>query len=212
MISSSDVISFFHEMNNGNLPYILIRNISGELPYSLSQGKDIDLLVKNDGVVENFLLDRDFVEVIHPHCNNIFLYGVTPFKFFVNHKAGIILDLHFQLCCRSLNAGEWIPLDNSIQLSAWEDFREVVDNKFSYKALSLADELTCLIARCVFDKKAFSLGYKMRINELMSVVQQDELELKLELIFFKYSKTLLSKLQQQSFDDIYNDYLKFKDY
>lgn len=212
MISSLDIISFFKEMNTESLPYVLIRNISGELPHSLVEGKDIDLLIKNDGAFERFLFDRNFIEVSHPHSANIFLYGVTPFRFFVNHKTGIILDLQYQLCCRSLNAGEWIPLDNSIQLSAWDGIRLIVDDQFSYNSLSIVDELVCLIVRCIFDKKTFSLGYRSRINELMNLVQVNELLLKLEVIFFKYSSSLLKSIQQQKFDDIYNDYLQFKDY
>jgi hypothetical protein len=212
MISSLDIISFFKEMNTESLPYVLIRNISGELPHSLVEGKDIDLLIKNDGAFERFLFDRNFIEVSHPHGANIFLYGVTPFRFFVNRKTGIILDLQYQLCCRSLNAGEWIPLDNSIQISAWDGVRLIVDDQFSYKSLSIADELACLIVRGIFDKKTFSLGYRSRISELMNLVQVDELLLKLEVIFFKYSSNLLKSLQRQKFDDIYNDYLQFKDY
>ena len=200
MISGFEIISLFRLMRANSLDVIVLRNLGGELPYLLSDGKDIDILVRDNGRVENFLLNHGFVKLRHPCEKNIFLYELKPFTYFYNDKSKIYLDLHYQLCCRSLNAGEWIPLDIQIQTSAWLNKLEIQIGELIYESLENVDELIGLITRCIFDKKQFTDLYKARIHELMQLVSHDRLKKKLELIFFKFYPILLKKLHKSEFD------------
>jgi hypothetical protein len=212
MINSAAIIKLFAEIKAHKFNVILLRNISAELPFRLKEGKDIDVLVKPDSNFENYLLKHDFVEVLHPLRDNVFLYGVKPFKFFLNKNENILLDLHFGLSCRSLNEGEWIPLDQFIQDSAWVNCKMINDGTMVYTALEENDEMVALVTRCIFDKRHFPEGYKHRIKQLINSCNMARLAERFELIFFKYTPNLLAHLKVQDLDSIYSDYISFREY
>ena len=114
-VNPKSIIDIFNNLNAAGLKYILIRNINSKLPNNLRIGKDIDLLVPHNERSKFiiFLIEKGFTNIRHPFCNDIFLYGTNKFEKFVN-KDNMLLDLNYQLACRSLNAGEWIPLDYKI--------------------------------------------------------------------------------------------------
>ena len=213
-ISKNSVVNFFNLINESKIDYILIRNISNELPDFLEEGKDIDLLINNiDQIkVHCFLEENNFRKIPHPHRNNIFLYGVNKFNFYKNTDK-VILDINYQLACRSTDAGQWIPLDQTIQQSAWRDKRFVSINKdFGYWALSIEDEFITLITRSIFDKSEFKQAYIKRIQELYQLINIQDVTLKLELIFFKFTPYLIDLIAQDKYDMIINDYLTFNEY
>ena len=119
-ILGSKIIELFNKLNESKLDYILIRNIKNELPNNLIIGKDIDILVDHNQLddLKSFLKENSFKEILHPHRSNVFLYGVKKFKFYRNPDH-ILFDLNFELVCRSLDAGQWIPLDQVVQ-KAWK--------------------------------------------------------------------------------------------
>lgn len=213
-IDSAKLIAAFKRLNESGLEYILIRNINNELPAALKTGKDIDILVKkkNEKDFDRFFRNEHFEEVVHPLDNDIFLYGTDKFKMY-NDRNGIIFDLNFQLAVRSLDAGQWIPLEQSIQQSAWENKRFVhADKSFHYWALSYEDEFIHLITRSVFDKRGFSSDYIEKINDIYSQINMDEVTGKLELVFFKFTFFLLEKIARREYDTIVKDYIQFKEY
>ena len=213
-ISKNSIVNFFNLINKSNIDYILLRNISNELPDCLKEGKDIDLLINNidKKKVQLFLEENNFRKIPHPHRNNIFLYGVNKFNFYKNTDK-VLLDINYQLACRSTDAGQWIPLDQTIQQSAWKDKKFVSINKdFGYWALSSEDEFITLITRSIFDKNEFNQAYIKRIQHLYQAINIDDVTLKLELIFFKYTPYLLDLIAQNKYDIIINDYLTFNQY
>jgi len=213
-INKNSIVNFFHLINESKIDYILIRNISNELPDFLEEGKDIDLLINNKDQekVHFFLQKNRFKKIPHPHRNNVFLYGVNKFNFYKNTDK-VILDLNYQLACRSTDAGQWIPLDQIIQQSAWRNKQFISINKdFGYWALSFEDEFITLITRSVFDKNEFNQPYVKRIQELYQLININDVALKLELIFFKFTPYLLDLIAQDKYDVIINDYLTFKEY
>lgn len=212
-ISGTEIINVFNKLNEADLEYVLIRNINEELPNNLKIGKDIDILVKSEQLdrLRLFFNTNGFREYPHPHRSNIFLYGVRKFKFFKN-EGEILFDLNFQLVCRSLDAGQWIPLDQMVQESAWKNKRLHVRGDFKYWTLSHEDELICLVVRSIFDKSKFEDGYKKRILELIELVDFDSVEFKMNLIFFKFTKKLLDQIRHNQFDNILDNYLSFREY
>jgi len=212
-VNPKSIIDIFNDLNTAGLRYILIRNINNELPGSLRIGKDIDLLVPYNERRNfiNFLAEKGFKNIRHPLCNDIFLYGANKFEFFVN-KDNVLLDLNYQLTCRSLNAGEWIPLDKKIQDSAWKNKKINKIDKFTYYSLGMEDEFVALVTRSIFNKKEFQKGYIKRIDELINVIDVNDVIAKFQLIFFKFTSVLLRMLKKRQYEMILDRYISFSEY
>ena len=122
----------------------------------------------------------------------------------------MIIDVCFQLACRSLNANEWFPLDMIVQESIWKN---KLKNKQIWKyTLSKEDEFIHLVTRSMFDKKEFTIPYISRIEEIIQEINVDDVLEKFDLIFFKFSKILFNELSNQNYDHLYTKYIQFKGY
>jgi len=213
-ISSNQVVEIF-DVLNGNIEYVLLRNINNELPDRLKETKDIDILVNSHykSNLITLLKKEKWLQIIHPWDfgdNFNFLYSMDEFLMF--RKGKINLDVCFQLCCRSLNAGEWFPLDESIQKSVFTNKRKKCKNDFITYRLSYEDELIHLITRCIFDKKIFNDGYIERIQSLLGKIDMNLVSKKLEKIFFKFTPFLIQLLLYEEYSQIRNNYITFKEY
>jgi hypothetical protein len=213
-VNQEEIIKIFNLLNVSSLDYILIRNINSELPDKLKSGKDIDILVKKEQKNRfiNFLKKNNYCQIPHPFKNDAYLYGADKFIFFYNKKNDILFDLNFQLVCRSLNAGEWIPLDQQIQNSIWENKKFIKNNNFSSWFLDDEDEFLMLVVRSVFDKKEFQAGYIQRIGQLYKTIDIKKVEEKMKSIFFKYTPYLLSQINDKQYKEIIDNYIKFREY
>jgi hypothetical protein len=214
-VNSKDICNIFKALNSEKIEYILIRNINNELPKSLIIGKDIDILIKKENKQKtlSFFKNENYHVAPHPHKNNIYLYNIDKFIYLQNKHNRIIFDLQFKLVVRSLDAGQWVPLDNRIQESAWINRRfKKIDDEFGYWTLSYDNELIMLITRCIFDKRKFQKGYIKRINELKLKTDLNGVEKKMKLIFFKYAKYLLEHIKNNNYNQIIENYIQFKEY
>lgn len=215
-INNNEIINLFKNLNESKIEYILLRNIGNELPNSLRIGKDIDLLInknhQNIKNLESILYKSGYKTISHPHKNDIFLYSCDKFIFKYNNSNKIKLDLQFQILCRSLNAGEWLPIDQKIQDSAWNNKVMRNNEGLSYWSLSNEDEFITLIVRSIFDKNIFLDDYKNKIIELYELIDINNVEEKLQLIFFKYSSILLNHIKTKNFNSLIDNYIMFKDY
>ncbi len=213
-IDKQEIINFFNLLNKSNIEYILLRNIGNELPSKLKVGKDIDLLVLKKDIkkINQFFEINGYEKINHPSESDIYLYGVDKFEFRYNKNNKILIDLNFQLSCRSLDEGQWVPFDEKHQKSAWVNKKFVNNSDLNYYTLSFEDEFIALVIRSIFDKKKFEQGYIKRITKLIKLIDKDNVLSKFELTFFKYSKKLLQQLENKEFDKIINSYLSFKEY
>jgi len=214
VIDRREILSIFAALNASPVEYILIRNINAELPDALRRGKDIDLLVRRaqQPQVMEFFERQQYREIDHPHHADTYLYGVDKFSMVLNEQNGLSFDLHWQLACRSLNAGEWIPLDQSIQTSAWQRRHRVSERGLAYWALSHEDEFVALMARSMFDKRAFEEGYVNRIGRLFTLIDREAVGKKLERVFFKYAPHVLRGVADGAYERVLNEHLKFTGY
>ena len=215
LIQSKELINIFTLLNKQKLNYILMRNINDELPSTLEIGKDIDILVykKDEKQFVNFFKANNYETINHPFKYGIFLYGVDRFEFKYNNNNNILFDLNFQIAVRSLDAGQWIPLDQSIQESAWKNRRfEQLNEDFGYWTLSYEDEFVSLVARSIFDKKEFQSGYVKRIDELSSIIEKLNVFEKLNMVFFKFTPFLMDYIDNKDYENIMKNYLEFKEY
>lgn len=209
--SENQIINLFELFNKPQIDYILLRNIGNEIPKKLPKNKDIDLLVKEEDAnrFDKVLVKNGWKRKKHPLGHLPFLYGLKPFKFY--YKEGIHLDICYQLACRSLNNGEWFPLDMTIQKDLWLNKTPIEDKPWKFQ-LSKEDEFLHLITRCIFDKKHFNTGYIERIEELIELINVKIVLDKFEVVFFRFSQNLLIKLQEKKYDTIISNYLQFKKY
>ncbi|MDB4121814.1 nucleotidyltransferase family protein, partial [Flavobacteriaceae bacterium] len=165
-VNTEHINELFETLEEGKIEYTLLRNIDNELPDKLSVNKDIDIIVhpKDIKKLVSTLKKKQWNLVKHPWDfghNFVFLYSMDPFLFF--KKKQLHLDVCFQLSCRSLNNGEWFPLDESIQDSIWI-YKKKVDKPWNY-VLSNEDYLIHLLTRSIFDKKEFTTGYIVEIEK-----------------------------------------------
>ncbi len=215
LISNKEIVSIFNVLNSKGMEYILLRNIDNELPDELTIGKDIDILVhkKDELKFIDFFNLHGYKTIKHPFRNDIFLYGSDKFEFKYNKNNNILFDLNFQIVVKSLDAGQWVPLDNNIQLSAWSNKRLAQqEGGFDYWTLCYDDEFVCLVARSIFDKESFEKGYVKRIMSLWPLIDQNSVILKFNLIFFKFTPHLMSLIEKNQYKDIIKKYLAFRAY
>ncbi len=66
-VDAEKVRFFFDLMNSSNIDYVLIKNIREELPNSLPDGKDIDILVKPESkILFEKVMKKYFFLKCHP--------------------------------------------------------------------------------------------------------------------------------------------------
>ena len=214
-INSQYIIHFFEGLNNSGVVYALIKNIGNELPDCLIPGKDIDIVVHPEYRSQfHKYMKKIARKVIHPYgkengWRNI--YGLEEFEFWRLHTAvDIYIDVTFSLCCKSVMPKIWVPLDNQIQKSVWENREFDIDHNWwhlDYNSLYLY-----LIVRCVFDKKTFSDLYQKDIEVLRNKIELDTVKYFFKLVFFKFSDQLINLLDDKLYDTIIPSYLSFKNY
>lgn len=213
-VSPIHISELFRLLNRHKIDYVLLRNLNDELPSQLKITKDIDILVNplHKSILIDVLEEDNWLKLIHPWDfgkNFKFLYSMNEFIMF--KKNNIHLDICFQLHCRSLNDGEWFPLDEIIQTSCFKNKKHILNKPWLYQ-LSLEDELIHLITRCIFDKKQFELTYIKRIQFLFKNIDEKLFYSKLEKVFFKYTSNLVQLLINEKYAEIRPNFLTYKDY
>lgn len=200
-------------LNATTVPYLLLRNTGDELPDRLEWGKDIDILVRYEDRLRlrGALLENKLRQERHPLHNDLKLYGVHQFESFKSQKQ-VLLDVSYEIAVRSLDQGQWIPLDREIQLSAWAHSQIVDICGVKVPMLGNEDLWVCTLARCIFDKKNFSPWHRQMLSELLLLVDPVDIEEKLRLVFFKYTDRLFLFAKNGDYQNIYDDYVSFKDY
>jgi hypothetical protein len=213
-ISSQQIMAILSALACSDIPYRLLRNIGNELPGRLIEGKDIDILVHWDDKekVDLFLKQNSFQKVSHPLKRDQFLYGVHPCRFYKHVSIDVFIDCHFELACRSLNKGEWIPLDRRIQEKAWIECTPQYMGGLVLAGLPRACECLHILTRCIFDKRKFNDAYIQRIEELAEMLSNSELQEVLQPVFFKFSGTLLRFIRAKRYDQIISAHLGFMEY
>lgn len=211
-IDKNKIINLFYDFEKADIIYALLRDVDKELPEHYSSNKDIDIIVCPESRKRfiEFMHSKNWRRVEHPlgEGNTIFLYAMTPFEFYI--KDGIRLDVCYQLSCKSTNAGEWMPIDRSINTMIWKRLKK--NENYGWYELSEEDELIHLITRCIFDKRNFNIAYQHRIEDLLKKVDIDAIKNKLSKVFFDFSDKLLGLLLNKEYDSIIGEYLTFTEY
>lgn len=180
---------------------------------SSDSGADIDLLVHHGSrdLFLNLLKKNGWNKVKHPHDYSnqfVFLYSMPPLEFF--QGPGRPIDVTYKLACRSLNAGEWIPLDDQIQQFIWSN-RVAVSGPWKFE-LPPEAMFIHLVTKAVFDKSRFPEIYKLEVIRCLSFSDITLLKTLLEKVFFKFTPQLLQMVKAEEFDRIRKNYIQFREY
>lgn len=211
---SKIILEFFKGLNDSNIEYVLLRNVNNELPYNYTPyKKDIDVMVRPEhrSRFHAYMKKNKYVSSPHPldkGSGTVYLYAVYPFEFY--KKNGVYIDVCYQLVCKSPNAGEYLPIDMLINSSAWENRK--IDQQYGWYVLCEEDLLVHLLTRCIFDKKRFEPAYVSKIDELLKIVDMRKLTERLNVVFFRFTPTLLAKLNNHDYSTIRKEYFSFVDY
>jgi hypothetical protein len=212
-IDQKIIIEMFEMLNENKIEYVLLRNIGNELPSNYSTNKDIDILVNPNSKTKlhQILLRNNWRKIKHPwdfDNNFVFLYAMDKFEMFTN--ISINLDVCYQLPCRSINRGEWMPLDQMILNSVWTN--RYKHPEYNWYQMCTEDQLVHLISRSIFDKKTFTDLYIYEIKTLFKEANLEEFSNRLDLVFFKYTPRLIKNIENNNYENIVQDYLQFTEY
>jgi len=201
----------FSRLQSTNVDYIVLRK-HDQIPEDVSILDDLDILCKRNqrSAIQTIFRDFGFVFYIDSVENNCYLYGSYSHDHFVNKNEDLHIDIVYSLAYRSTNAGEWVPAHKLLQDSIWKN-RKKTDNFWVYMP-DVKDELIHILCHCIFDKKKVIDYYANVICKLIKECDEIELIYYLKLIFFKYSYNLVKKIKEGNVNDLYNDYVSFKDY
>lgn len=212
-IDSDQIENALEVLNASGLEWILLRNSGDELPEKLNPGKDIDVLMKSSDAltIHDHLTESGFSLIPHPFRHDVRLYEVHEFKKYSN-SYGILIDINFEIVVRSLDQGQWIPLDQEIQYRAWSNRIFTRIGNVRVPILGNEELFVSTLARCVFDKKLFSVWHQNMLYKLFMTCDQAKLKAELGLIFFGYTDRMLSLVRERQFDIIIKDYISCADY
>lgn len=110
------------------------------------------------------------------------------------------VDVSFKLCCQSLMPRTWIPLDKCINDSIWE--KKCWDDSNKWWIMDDANMLVYLMARSVFDKCGFRIGYKTEIVKRLVLIDHDEVQNKLRSVFFAFTPKLTALVKAHQFERV----------
>jgi hypothetical protein len=203
--------SIFKLFEENSIDYIVLRGFT-DIPDKVSYTNDLDLLCSEKDKKKIALIFKklDYSFYLDSKRNNLYLYHALPHFHYRNKKKDIHIDIVFNLSYRSPNKGEWVSVHEEIQESIW--LNKVVVEQFWLFQPSYLDEFIHLICHSVFDKKEFRQKDIQRINEIYLHIDKRKVLYLFNLIFFKYSSTLLEQIDSMEYDSIIPNYLKFKDY
>lgn len=218
MYIPNELISdFFRDINQFGIQYVLIKNIGGELPDHLINGKDIDILVleKDKNIFEKKMQKSGYSMVTHPLgvANGwSFAYNLPEYQFWKKKDTEfeLYIDASFKLCCKSFMPKVWIPLDKKINKDIWKN--RLWDEKNEWWILDEKTELIYLLVRCIFDKHVFSEVYISEIERRKELLSESEVIEKLRLIFFRFTETLVDLVKKGQYESIIEQYITFCDY
>lgn len=197
-------IKLVTELNEKSVDYVVLDNKLSDKRFN-----HIFLIKKDDyvSVFEKCLLNR-----IVEKNNEKYWYGASKPQYWLL-KNGDLITVYKQIVVRSMTLGIWIPIDKIIQKSAFENKTklDIKPNTFFYE-LSDVDKIVYIVSNAVFTSKVFSEDDISFILDKIKEIDIKQLEIRLDKVFFKYTENLIRHLINGTFDNILQEYLRYKDY
>ena len=129
---------------------------------------------------------------------------------FSNKSSGLLIDSYAELATKSIGTNAWLPLDKTIQESIWQD--KVWNESERWWQLDDKNLLIHLVTRCIFEKEIFSESYIKEIEKLAPLLDDCNVQRKMEKIFWRFTDVLIKMLRRKCYASIVSSYLTYVDY
>lgn len=209
----SHVLDLFAVLANAGIPWILPWTILSTLPSKVPYGKDIDLLTQDDHepLLGLYLRSHGFTQIPHPYRDQVHLYGTKPPLRFLS-PTKLPIDISSKVTVRSLDAGQWIPIHQTLHDSIWTSAYTAKIESTEIMVPCNEDLLVCMICRSIFNKHSFSDDTISYIQQTLPSASYDQMLSKLELVFYSFAPYLLHQIKASRFDSILSTYYAFSTY
>lgn len=210
MENKKHISKILKQLNYFNIDFIILRKQDS----IFENYGDIDLLVsfKSKKILREVFRNSKFLYYKDSKFTNVYLYKSIPHEHYYNKKLNINFDFSFDISYRSLNNKEFVPIDDSILKNIWEKKIKVKYDDFYFFQMDEESQLIHLICHCIFDKNKFSEYYCEKVNELLSKINKKTFLEISQPFFYKYSENLYDLLSDKNYEDIFEEYLSFKEY
>ena len=208
-------IKLFEKMSAGSIEFLFLRNSHQLTDEMLSRGKDIDILVNpKDKPAAHQLLRANGFFVDPRFSVRPYLYGVDRFRYYRSLKSNLRIDICFQLTLESTNEQrEIVPLEKKFQVAAFST--AVVSGEFHWlKQLAPGLRLLYEVSYAMFNKRGDEemLQKCFEAYSDLSEVEKSTLKMDLETVFFKFTPVLIQCIERGAASQLFNQYIKFRDY
>lgn len=212
MVNSENIKEFFKLMNKHEIEYVLIKNDEDKIPYEISDGDDIDILVHPEDYNRYLELIKESGHKVLPGESYKYYFVYKMNNDIYSLKDDLYIHAYDKLSCVSFtNMGlSKIPLDKEIQNSIWKTKRWDPDNNWWIMEDSII--LLYLLTRSIFDKKKFRMRYIKEIEKRREYLEDDKFIKLSSLVFFKFTDILLKLVKEKKYNKILNEYKCFIDY
>ena len=199
---SITVEEIFGELYRENLKFGVLRGFKTLQSKDFSYAKDIDVLVAPEHFVKlRSVLKKKGFKVKDDSCFAYeFLYAARPHSHFYHPKLHIHLDVCTVLMVRSPDAGQFVSLDNEIQLHAFSNLLSI--DSYWKKQVDVSTQIIHLISHCIYDKQCFRDEYRIEIIDKISILDDRLTRSLFKLIFFEKAEFILDNLASKNFDFI----------
>lgn len=200
---------YLKKLENININYIYINNNKINNEYQLT-----------------IIINPDNIQVFHEYMSSInynqypykegreagyiFLYSMNAIEYWKNKNNNLNILVFYQLACHGLLLKSWIPLDKKINESIWINRKK--DEKMDIFVMGNEDEFIYSIVNAIFNKKNFDDESKKQINNLKFCLNSNTCIEKLKLVFFKFTPILVKRINDNIYENLIEDYIKFSDY
>ncbi len=185
-----------------DIDYRIVINTDDKCILILS-GKDIPLFCER-------LVQKGYSESVHRFSSRKgfgFLYGMSePLLYEKQGEKSIEIYMCLASCC--LEAKRMLPFERSIQKKVWESKKE--NGGLFY----ISEELSLLyvLSECMFEKRRFDSKAVSLIESKKEIIKNEEFMEMCRKVFFGYTGILLKKIDEGSYESVFESYLKFADY
>ena len=194
-----------------NSNYVVLRNIDLISSQQSSMENDIDVLIPREFIDGLSSEAKSFEYEVYSDVNRC-LYGAESHTHFKHHD-----DVHFDIVTgmyyRSAeDINTFVNVDIKLTKSMLNNKTEFNLNGGKMFVPSVDDELSHLVAHCIFDKRTVTDRYRKRIEELSKEMNDDNVKLLFDMMFYRVSDSIFEDIKNNNVDKIYTTYSSFIDY
>lgn len=198
---------FYGNLNDWKIRYVKLECEAIEL-----YGTEEAILVHPDDreALFGFMKSERFRLIPHKEGREsgfVFLYSMHPLECWQSGQ-GTTVTVFYQLGCHGLLPCSYIPLDKTINKAVWKN-RYLKQDVFY---MDLPEQMIFVLVQAIFHFKEFTPDLIRSIEAHSDLLENEEWQDKLRVVFFGFTERLLSLLKNRQYAAIVMEYITFQDY